>query len=300
VTQERSRRPGFTGRRDRVAEHRIAGFSLGNIGSVRHRGAVCLCLRAHKRRWVKNCRVNGTSGSPANAGRGPGRPRNRPVDAEYEALVDAAVQVFGRRGRGAATVDEIARVAGIKKASVYAHFTSRDDLLLAADSAALERLSVVMTQAYEESRHLAPADRVRLQIAGFIDYVESDPDACELIMSGERRAHRDTETDGSGAVSPARDSIISAGSAIIAEEMVAAGLAHETAADRAPLMATMLLGMVEFTARRRLAHPQWDRESVISFLTQATMGGIAGVDPGLSLIPPASPPPDTAPLGPLS
>jgi len=230
----------------------------------------------------KNQVMNGANEPPAAPKRGPGRPRNRPVDLEYEALVAAAVTVFGRRGRQAATIEEIAQVAGIKKASVYAHFAGREDLLTAADSAALERLAAVMTKAYEDSRLLPTDERVRMQIAGFFSYAESDPDGCELIMSAERVAEHRAEQEALAGADRMRDSIVTGSTAIIAEEMIAAGLPRRAVDDRAALVATMLLGMVEFTARRLLVHQLWDRESVITILTQATISGISGVDPDLS------------------
>lgn len=198
-----------------------------------------------------------------------------PVEQEREALVEAAVAVFGRRGRRAATVEEIAEAAGVKKASVYAHFSGKDALLAAANAAALDRLGAVMTSAYEGSRHLPAEDRVRARIAGLFDYAESDPDGCELIMSAEREA----DGEALAGAEQLRDTIITGGAGIIAEELIAAGLPRDEIGDRAVLVATMLLGMVEFTARRMYVHHQWERESVITFLTRFTISGIAGVYP---------------------
>lgn len=46
-------------------------------------------------------------------------------------LLDAAAQVFARRGFHAATVDEVADAAGYTKGAVYSNFTSKDGLFLA-------------------------------------------------------------------------------------------------------------------------------------------------------------------------
>ena len=45
------------------------------------------------------------------------------------ALVRAAVQVFCSRGVGAATIQEVAQVAGMTPATVYNHFASKEELL---------------------------------------------------------------------------------------------------------------------------------------------------------------------------
>ena len=46
-------------------------------------------------------------------------------------LLDAAGQVFARRGFSAATLDEVAEAAGYTKGAVYSNFASKDDLVLA-------------------------------------------------------------------------------------------------------------------------------------------------------------------------
>jgi AcrR family transcriptional regulator len=46
-------------------------------------------------------------------------------------LLDAALEVFSRRGSYAASVDEIAAEAGFSKGAVYSNFSSKEDLFLA-------------------------------------------------------------------------------------------------------------------------------------------------------------------------
>jgi AcrR family transcriptional regulator len=46
-------------------------------------------------------------------------------------LLDAALEVFSRRGYYAASVDEIAAEAGFSKGAVYSNFSSKEDLFLA-------------------------------------------------------------------------------------------------------------------------------------------------------------------------
>jgi AcrR family transcriptional regulator len=45
-------------------------------------------------------------------------------------LLDAAAEVFARRGFAAASLDEIAEVAGFSKGAVYSNFSSKEDLFL--------------------------------------------------------------------------------------------------------------------------------------------------------------------------
>ncbi len=48
-----------------------------------------------------------------------------------ERLLEAAAQVYARRGFNGATLEEVASEAGFTKGAVYAHFGSKENLLLA-------------------------------------------------------------------------------------------------------------------------------------------------------------------------
>jgi len=69
-------------------------------------------------------------------------PAARPIDAERwtperrrartrAALVDAARQVFARKGFDGASLDEIAATAGYTRGAIYKHFRGKEDLLFA-------------------------------------------------------------------------------------------------------------------------------------------------------------------------
>ena len=59
-------------------------------------------------------------------------------------LVDAAARVGARRGLAAASLDEVAQVAGYTKGAVYANFASKEELFLAVlDERFAERLEEI-------------------------------------------------------------------------------------------------------------------------------------------------------------
>jgi AcrR family transcriptional regulator len=61
-------------------------------------------------------------------GRRAGPPTHRkPYDAE--ALLDVAVRVFNERGYDGTSMDDVARAAGITKASIYYHVSGKEELL---------------------------------------------------------------------------------------------------------------------------------------------------------------------------
>jgi AcrR family transcriptional regulator len=76
-------------------------------------------------------------------------------------LVDAAADVFARRGYGPATLDEIAERAGLTKGAVYSNFAGKADLAIAVldsriDAPQLEIFDTVDADA-DEARRIAQA-----------------------------------------------------------------------------------------------------------------------------------------------
>ncbi len=57
--------------------------------------------------------------------------RRRDLVRTRAALLDAAADVFSRRGLDGATLEEIAESAGFTRGAVYHHFTSKEDLFVA-------------------------------------------------------------------------------------------------------------------------------------------------------------------------
>src|SRR3954447_21973439 len=49
-----------------------------------------------------------------------------------DALLDAAIAVFARRGFAGASLDEIAETAGFTRGAIYKHFSDKEDMLLRA------------------------------------------------------------------------------------------------------------------------------------------------------------------------
>lgn len=71
--------------------------------------------------------------------------RERRRELTREALLDAAVEAFARRGYEAASLEEIADRAGFTKGAIYSNFGDRESLFLAV----LERRNGRLLDAYE-------------------------------------------------------------------------------------------------------------------------------------------------------
>jgi AcrR family transcriptional regulator len=71
-----------------------------------------------------------TAGAVAERRTGkPGRPRSEQAE---QAIIDAALELFGERGVDGVCVEAVAARAGVGKATIYRRWSSKEDLLLAA------------------------------------------------------------------------------------------------------------------------------------------------------------------------
>ncbi len=77
-----------------------------------------------------------------------------------DAIIEAAATVFRRKGYHGATMAEIAAAVNLTAGSLYHHFPSKQDLLVAVLATGLERITREV-RAVVESGHDSAADRLR-------------------------------------------------------------------------------------------------------------------------------------------
>lgn len=93
--------------------------------------------------------------------------------ATRASLLEAAAEVFARRGFQAASVDEVAEAAGFTKGAVYAHFESKEDLFLAMlDERFAGRIDEVRAVLADDHE---PGEQAREAGEGFMAYLDADP-----------------------------------------------------------------------------------------------------------------------------
>lgn len=103
---------------------------------------------------------------------------------DIDSLTDVALRVFAERGYDGASMDDVARAAGITKASIYHHVSGKEALLErglgraldalsailaepgAREGAAVERLRFVVTRVAETTLHLLPELTVLFRVHG--------------------------------------------------------------------------------------------------------------------------------------
>src|SRR4051794_22405278 len=105
------------------------------------------------------------------------------------ALLDAAARVYARRGFAGATLDEVAEEAGFTKGAVYAHFGSKDNLLLAlmeeyVAAEVAEQVALFDRAETTWKRPLAGSDRYMAEL-------DESPDLFRLLIEFWLLAQRD-------------------------------------------------------------------------------------------------------------
>ncbi|RVU24562.1 TetR/AcrR family transcriptional regulator [Streptomyces antnestii] len=94
-------------------------------------------------------------------------------------IIDVGVRVFAKRGYHAASVDEIAELAGISKPMVYLYLDSKEGLFLAC----LRRESDRLVAAFQGAARAggAPEERLYAGLAAFFVFVAAHRDSWVLL-----------------------------------------------------------------------------------------------------------------------
>ena len=113
------------------------------------------------------------------------RTRSAPQDRR-QAILDAAVRVFARRGFHACRVSDIADEAGVAYGLVYHYFGAKDSVL---DTLFLERWNIMLEMIAEVDATEASVREKLYAIASFIvDSYRHDPDLMKVIIVDVTRA----------------------------------------------------------------------------------------------------------------
>ncbi|MFD7102187.1 TetR/AcrR family transcriptional regulator [Streptomyces celluloflavus] len=109
-----------------------------------------------------------------------------PRAVREQQMLDAAVRTFARRGYRAASMDEIAEVAGVSKPLVYLYLNSKEELFSAVIRRESAALVEAVTAAVEPD---APADRQLWSgLTGFFAHTAEHPDGW-AVLHQQARTH---------------------------------------------------------------------------------------------------------------
>lgn len=173
--------------------------------------------------------------------------------AERERLIlDVAGHVFAASGYHTASMDEIARLAGVSKPMLYAYFASKEGLYVAYIERTGEELVARLRRALmgDEDPPVTPISRVE----EFLCFVEEHRDGWRVLFS-EASASRPVAEEVAGLRRRVTDAV---------RALVQAGLPEDVslAPNAADAVAYAIVGTGESLANWWLEHPSVPREQV--------------------------------------
>ncbi|MEU5403206.1 TetR/AcrR family transcriptional regulator [Streptomyces sp. NPDC005963] len=168
-----------------------------------------------------------------------------PRAVREEQMMNAAVQTFARRGYRAASMDEIAQLAGVSKPLVYLYLNSKDQLFTACIRREAQALLAVVQSAIEPG--LAADRQLWAGLTAFFAYTVDNPDGWAVL-------HRQARTHGepfAREVATMRDEIVAFVAVLIQAAATEAGEARpepELAERDMAALAQALVGAAESLA----------------------------------------------------
>ncbi|MFI6642411.1 TetR/AcrR family transcriptional regulator [Streptomyces sp. NPDC050504] len=130
--------------------------------------------------------------------------KRMPRAVREQQMMDAAVRTFGQRGYRAASMDEIAELAGVSKPLVYLYLNSKEELFTACIRREAQALVAAVRAAVEPGAGV-PADRkLWAGLAAFFTHTAEHPDGWAVL-------HRQARTHGepfAAEVAVMRDEIV--------------------------------------------------------------------------------------------
>ena len=113
-------------------------------------------------------------------------------------ILDTALRLFKQQGYQATGVDLIVEATGLAKTTLYRHFSSKDDLIVAAINRDDERAREDMRR-FVERRADKPIDRLLATFDYLKSWIASDEfRGCPLAAAGEHRDGDGAATSGCG------------------------------------------------------------------------------------------------------
>ena len=177
-----------------------------------------------------------------------------PAGERRAAILDAALLVFAERGYHAASIDEIAREAGVSKALIYEHFASKQALWA----------SLLDAQVAEIFRRLAGAAtaepgevRLRAGVDAFLGFVEERRGAWRMLF----REAADPEVV--AFLDRVRSQVAGVVAALIAAEPAAAPEGEDDRRQAIEMLAEQLVGAVQALANWWADHQDVPRQVLV-------------------------------------
>ncbi|MFD9905588.1 TetR/AcrR family transcriptional regulator [Streptomyces sp. NPDC059063] len=194
-------------------------------------------------------------------GTGEARRRRVPRKEREQQMIDVAVQVFAKRGYHAASVDEIAELAGISKPMVYLYLDSKEGLFLACLRREADRLSAAFESAARSAGRRAvraPEARLYAGLLAFFSFVAEHRDSWVVL---HRQASELSEAI-AAAVTEARRGVMAQVAELVWAGIEESDATAQLSADDADFVAHALVGAADALTDWMARHPGQSPEGV--------------------------------------
>jgi len=186
-------------------------------------------------------------------------PRRRLTAEERRTgILDAALAVFSESGYHSASIDDIAREAGVSKALIYEHFASKQELyadLIARNARELtQRIGAALVGVEVESG----SSRLAVGLDAFFAFVEERRDAWRMLF----RDVADPET--ATVVNRMLEQVTAEVTVLISQDPGASALDSTEDRRALRLLAEMLVGGTQSMANWWTSNPEAPREQMVA------------------------------------
>ncbi|MFE0100288.1 TetR/AcrR family transcriptional regulator [Streptomyces sp. NPDC059009] len=210
----------------------------------------------------------------------PRRKRRVPRQEREQQIIDVAVQVFAKRGYHAASVDEIAELAGISKPMVYLYLDSKEGLFLACIRREADRL-VAAFQGAAQAGGAAPELRLHAGLSAFFAFVAEHRDSWVVL---HRQASELSETI-AATVAEARRAVMAEVAGLVWAGITESGGGSQLDDEDADFVAHALVGAADSLTDWMSRHPDQSPEGVTLRLMNMVWVGMGRVLEGEVWVP---------------
>jgi AcrR family transcriptional regulator len=176
-------------------------------------------------------------------------------------ILAAAAEVFAAAGYRAASMEDVARAAGVTKPVVYDHFGSKRELFVEVMERARDELTGLGARAMSAD---APArERVRAAIEAFFAYVEANPAPARVLLFAARG-----EPELSEAFGAVQEEATARLAALLSAEPELAPAAN------LPLVTEFLKSGLHGLAEWWIEHPATPRDVLVDAVMDAAWAGL--------------------------
>jgi AcrR family transcriptional regulator len=208
--------------------------------------------------------------------------KRMPRAVREQQMLDAAVRTFGRRGYMAASMDEIAELAGVSKPLVYLYLNSKEDLFTACIRREARALTAAVRAGVETD---APADRQLWDgLRAFFTHTARHPDGW-AVLHIQARTHGDAFA---AEVNAMREEIVAFVTQLILASARAAHRDPDLPADEVAGLAEALVGAAESLADWANATPGVTARQAAATMMNFAWAGLGNMMDARPWVPPVS------------